>query len=614
MSRRLCAPVLAAVALALVPSAGHADAAPTANASTATVSVSVAPSALVSLPTSTLSALPTDVQGDLTAAQQPVTVQLDGAQTTATRSTTAADLTSAQSQASPLSIDVKALGAVLDQLHNALATLDGNISIPSLAATLADLGTITGNSTVMGLLGSLATQLTTLDTELATLNTDLGTVSSSVTTAVDDLQSTLTKQLGQQLQLLESAQAQLASGSNGQYQQFSAVTVPSAVTLPGDVPALPVVANLGAYDAAAVNATGATANNLSGPQGSGNESTTNLTVGPQVSLSTLQSAITALVNALTQATSTAQAVQALLTSAVETIIAQALPGGLDLSTLISQLQAAASPLDQLNSLVQALQLNSLIGCSDHGTGSCAVASVSVTPAGTGMHASATNKLVDLSVLPMGSELASALSRLGATAGTPLLEVQGLTSSADAVIGTSNDDSNAAGNFGSITVAGLPVVMGGQVNKAGLAPYVPALVLSSLPDSLSYGVVVPPIEISVPNVGTLTVDITTGTGQRTYTSATHRSASIALLQVRVLNGTTAGTNPVTTLGTTSAGPIATLNASSASAEVLAASTNPGEIVTQNLPTGAFGPWSLLAGGALVVAGGFLRRRSRKVRRG
>lgn len=609
----------AAAGLALLPAAVHADQ-PTgaaANAGTAALSLSLDPSALLSIPSADVQALPSNLRSLLTGALQPMTVRVDGANATASRNASASDLTAGHADAIPVSLDLSSLSQLLGNLHGVLSGLASSVSVPSLQSTLADLGTLTGNSTVMALLPSgLATQLQTLDTELGSLSSKLAALTADATAAVDALQSTLDQQLGALLQYATGLQADIdAAHPQGQVQSSSALTVPPQVSLPPLVPALPVVAQLAPYGATAVNGAGAGALGASGPQASSTEATTSLSVSPAMDLTNLRTDAATIATLVTQAQSTATAIVPQL-GAVSAIIATALPGGLSLSALVTDLGSAAAPAATLDTLVGDLQLEKALSCQTLGQSACVIASTSITPAGSGMHAIATSKLVDMSVLPMDATLASALSALGATAGTPLLDVQGVQATSDAIIDGTSSSATASGDVTYIAVAGLVVMDHGQIDTAALSPYVPASELNAVASGIPVGEPMN-LEITTP-AGVLTLQITLGAEQRTYTSAQHQSSSIGKMQVRLLNGDASGQHPLTRLGATGAGPIVTMNTATVSSEVLGTSTDgtqtivptgAGSNVTMG-QTGMVGPSGLLAGLGLVGAGAWLRRRARR----
>jgi hypothetical protein len=611
MSRRVWASVVAAgAAVALVPCTVVAEQPSSGSASTATLSLTVSPNALLAVPSSVAA----PVAAQLQAALQPISVQIDGAHTAGTRSASAADLSAGHADVTPLSINLEPLSQLLTELHSALTGLYGQISIPALPSALADVAAITGNSTVMGLLPSqLAADLTALNQQLASLTTKLANLPSDLTTAVDALQSTLIQSLGQQAKLVEGLSADLDSAHpNGQNSAQSAITVPPAVQLPPTVPTLPVVAQLAPFGATAVNAAGAHLYGVSGPQASSDESTTNLAVSPSMDLTNLQNDMAALQAVLQQVSGSISAIQPQL-GAVAAIIAQALPGGLDLSTLATQVTAATTPADQLAQLAQSLQLNKLLSCNPQSSGACTIAATSVTPSGAGVHAMASSKLVDLAVLPMSSTLATALSPLGAATGTPLLDVQGVQATADSFVDGDNGSQTTSSTLSHIAVAGLTVVDNGQIAKQSLSGHTCQPDVSTLPDTPPVG---EPMTLCLATPGgDLTLVITVGTPQYTYTGATHRSASLSKLELRILNGAPDRSNPVTALGATAAGPIATADMGGVTSEVLGTSatlvptSQQGSNVVME-QTGMFGAGSLVVGFGLLGLGFGLRRASRR----
>jgi hypothetical protein len=616
----------AAAVIALLPASAHADqvAGSTANASTAALSLSVTPTALLSVPQATVAQLPASLRTLLATALQPIVVHIDGANASASRTAAVADLVSGHSDATPISLDVASLGTLLSELHTVLATAGSNISLPSLQSALSDVATITGNSTVMALLpGALATQLNALNQQLASLTAQLAALSSDTTATVDALQTTLAKQVGAQLQYVTGLQADIdATHPTGQTASQSALTVPPQFPLPAHVPTPPVLANLAPFNATALTAVGASQAGAAGPQASSNESTSKIDVGPAMDLSNLAADVTTIQGLLSQANASIATIAPQLPG-VAAIINTALPGGLNLGPIGAQVTAAVGPAGVLGALVTGLGLNRLLSCSTLGTSSCAIASTSVRPEGTGLHAIATSKLVDIQALPIDAGLAASLSVLGASAGTPLLDVQGVQASSDAFIDGGNGSQTTTGSVTHIGVAGLSVIDNGQFNKPALSGHVPQPVYDALPGALPVGEPVT-LPIITP-AGTLTLQITLGAPQYTYTGSAHRSASLGRMSIRLLNGTDTGANPVTRFGASGAGPLVVMDTATVSSEVLGTSVSsgsggpgtPGSLVpagdgnnTTMGQTGLFGPSSLVVGLGLLGLGMLLRRRSRR----
>jgi hypothetical protein len=617
----------ATAALVLLPVAAHADQPVgfSANASTAALALSINPSALLSVPAADVQQLPANLRDLLTTALQPVVLNVDGATATALRTAAVADLVSGHSAATPVSLDAGPLATLFDEVHSVFRSLADSVSVPTLPSTLSDVATVTGNSTVMGLLPSgLQTQLLGLNAQLGSLSGRLASLASDATAAVDQLQVTLAQQLGAQLKFVTGVQADInAAHPTGQMQSAAAVTVPPQVSLPPLVSTLPVIAQLAPFGATAVTSAGAAQLGASGTQASSNESTTSIDVAPALSLTSLRSDMAAITTLLSQASSTASAIQSQLPG-VSAIINLALPGGLSLATLIAQVNTAAAPADQLNALVQGLGLNQMLSCRALASGSCVIASTSITPQGGGLHALATSKLVDMAVLPMDATMASVFAGLGASTGTPLLDVQGVQATTDAIVDGTTSTANASGDVTYISVAGLVVMNNGVINKAGLTGHLPPPVLNALPPTPEVGVPMPPLELQVGS-GYVTLEITVGAPQRVYTGASHQSASIGKMQVRLLNGDSNGQRPVQQFGATAAGPIVTMNTASVSSEVLGTSTNgtgtnggPDTLVPasdgSNVDmgkTGVFGPGWVVVGLGMLGLGAVLRRRSRPV---
>ncbi|HXA28470.1 MAG TPA: hypothetical protein VN193_06950 [Candidatus Angelobacter sp.] len=608
-----------AMAVALAPLAARADQQPvgaTANAGTAALSLSINPSALLSIPDTDVQALPLALRTLLTTALAPVVVQVDGASATASRTAAVADLVAGHSDATPVSLNLASLSSLLSTLHAVFSGLAAGVTVPSLQSTLSDVATVTGNSTVMALLPSgLQTQLQTLNTQLGALSAKLAALPVNAVAAVDQLQTVLAQQLGATLQYATGLAADInAAHPLGQVQSSSALTVPPQVSLPPLVSTMPVLAQLAPFGATAVTGAGATQLGASGPQASSSEATTNLSVAPALDLTNLRADMTAIATLLSQVSTTASAIVPQLPG-VASIIAGALPGGLSLSSLVADVNTAAAPADQLNTLVQDTQLDRMLTCQTLGTGSCVIASTAITPAGTGLHAISSSKLVDMSLLPLDSAaLAGALSALGAQPGTPLLDVQGVQATSDAIIDGTTSTAQASGDVTRIAVAGLVVMDHGQINTAALSPFVPQAELDAVKNGVPVG---EPMLLEInTGAGVLTLQITLGTEQRTYTSTQHQNASIGKMQIRLLNGDRNGANPVHRLGASQPGAIVTMNTATVSSEVLGTSTDgtgttvpasAGSNVTMG-QTGLFGPLGFVGGVGLLGLGAALRRRS------
>ena len=640
-TRRITAAVAAMAAMLPLAARAGAPVNGTATAGTAALTLTVDPTALLSIPSADLDALPSTWRDTLRTALQPVTVQVDGANASASRTAADLDLVAGHSDATPIALNLTSLSQLLAELRTVLSGVAGTVTVPSLSSTLAAVQAVTSNATVMALLpGGVASGLQTLSTQLTALSTALTAMSSDATAAVDALQTALTQQLSALLQYTTGLQADIDTAHpDGQVQSSAALTVPPPITLPSLVPAMPVIAQLAPFGATAVTAGGATLFGASGPQASSSEATTSLDVSPAMDLTSLRSDMAAVTTLLTQALSTASSLQAQLPAV------SALTGGLDLSTLIANLTAAQTPASQLDTLVEDLQLEKMLSCDTLGTGSCVIASTAITPTGSGLHAIATSKLVDLSVLPMDATLASAFGAFGAHAGTPLLEVQGVQASSDAIIDGTTSTAQASGDVTYISVAGLVVMDHGAINTAALQPYVPQSELDKVTGVLPIG---EPMVLEInTGAGVLTLQITLGTEQRTYTATQHQSASLGKMQVLLLNGDAHGANPATAFGASRPGTIVNLNTASVSSEVLGSSTAAGSSPTpapsggatptpsdgagqtslrnasgtdtlvpestgSNVDmgkTGMAGSWWFAVGAALVALGAWLRRRSR-----
>jgi hypothetical protein len=237
----------------------------------------------------------------------------------------------------------------------------------------------------------------------------------------------------------------------------------------------------------------------------------------------------------------------------------------------------------------------------------------VVPQGAGVHAIATSKVVDLAVLPMSPKLATAIGAPAAT-GTPLLDVQGLQATSDSFIDGSNGNQTTSSSLTHLAIAGVTVIDNGQIIQQSLSGSACQPNPSSLPSGLPVGM---PMTLCLATpTGDVTVIITVGTPQSTYSGATHRAISLTKAEIRLLNGAPDGTHPLTALGATQVGTIASVDMGAVSSEVMGiSSSGSGGLVPASQggsnvvmsQTGMFGPGSLVIGFALL-GGAFLLRRA------
>jgi len=588
--------VAAAAAVALVPGAVFAAQPYSGSAITATLTVSVNPNALLTLPGSDI---PASVSSLLGGTLPNLSAQVNASHATATRSGSAADLSAGHADVTPLALDVSSVSTLLGNIDSALQALWGQVSLTALQATQTALQTLTSDTTVMAQLSpSLASDLTTLEGQLSSLAAQLTALPNVLPAAIDQLEGLLANVTRGLTADLDSAHP------DGQNSTAVAVTVPPSAPLPSLVQSAPEVANLTPFSATAVNAAGATQFGASGPQAAGTEGASSIDVAPVMDLTSLANDLVTLRSTLQQVQGSINTITPLL-GPVSAIIALALPGGLDLTTLLVQVTSALGPVGDLVTMVQNIALNGAMVCNDLGTGACSLGSTSVTPRGAGIDATATSKVVQLQVLPMDQALAAAVN---AAAGTPLLEVDGLQAGTDAYIDGSNGTQTATSSLTDLSIAGTQVVKNGQIQGAALSGSPCQPDASNLPSTLVPG---EPMTFCIATpVGDVSAIVTLGQSQTTYTAGSHRSVSLTELEVRLLNGAPDGSSaPITTLGTTQAGTIATVDMGSVSSEVLGASLVPTSQGSSNVvmeQTGMFGPGSLLFGFGLLGGGALLRR--------
>jgi hypothetical protein len=185
--------------------------------------------------------------------------------------------------------------------------------------------------------------------------------------------------------------------------------------------------------------------------------------------------------------------------------------------------------------------------------------------------------------PLSGLLGGAGSSGGLLSGLPLLEITGISSSAQAVLGPNSGDPSGASSLGAIKVLGIPVVNLDQV--VGLA-------------------VGTSKTIAIPATG-ISLIIDRGVPQIGMNTATSKSVSVAALNVRLVNDGTGLLGSLLSAGNTSK-PIAEVALANSVASVSTsapANTTVPAVAPINGPTppstGMFGPASFAAAGILAA---------------
>lgn len=567
--------LLAFLALPVVaPATSRADTTPTPSGSAKAVSLqlSLSPQALVNIAlpqalTSLLASLPCNV-GTVAgnALTSTTTVSLDASSNDGTLNSGATDFVSGEATSEALGVDLQGINDLVTGIEN---VLNGDFSC------------LTGGSST-GLPVDVQSLLTPLTTALHGVTQPLlGELSASI-----NINKTLHVTLDQN--------------------PLTADLLDLHTPL-GDL-------NLGPYDAVAVTQAGAQKFGIStGPQLEAHNSTTNIDVGAKLPLGSLGS-LGNLGDLFTNLTKTIQgdlsSVTSQLgllgggaapTSSVVNTVCTTLGGllgttGLNCSTLSANPATGASTLlPQLTSLQGSLTsllnglpaLQNLLGALPSSidllgliqTGG-ETSSVLTQPQNGGVHSMASTVLPDLKVLEV--------------AGTPLIEVKGLSSSAEAFV--NGVDTSAPK---------------GTVNFLEL-------------DILGHGITIPGVgtnqTITVPTpLGDVTVVIGLGTPQTINNTPNRKTEAASALHVALINGDANGANPITLLGGKGGSIVDLLVAGSqvddAMTAVAATPQTSVQATSASLPsTGMVGPLGLAGVGILGLAAAgfrFASRRGRKV---
>lgn len=561
----------------IAPVTSSADTTPSGLAKASSMSLSLSPQALavLALPSqlqTALSALPCNVGTVLTnALTDTTTVALDAASNNGTLNNAAGDLLSGE--------------ATSEAVHIGLAGVDDLVSGVNKVLN-GDLACLTGNSTTLPVnVSSLLTQL----------QGSLGNVTAPLQSVLGSLGGSLN--INQVLHVLLDQQPQSSDVLN----------------LTGPLTNL----QLGPYDAVAVSQAGAQKYGITtGPQLEAHNTTTNLGIGQSLPLGSLGNVSELLSNLVSTVQTDLSGVtsqitslggNSVTTSVVQTVcstISGLLPtGGLNCSSLpVDPTSAVSTLLPQLTSLQSTLQgvlnglpalqnvlrmLPSSLNLADLINTAGDTSSVLTQPQNNGVHSLATTSFADLKVLQL---LGNALPGLGTDA--PLLELKGISSSAEALV----NGSDASAPKGTVSLGELDV-LGHAIPLTGLGTG-------------------QTITIPTP-LGDLSVVVAIGTPQTINNTPQRKTIQASALTVQIINGDGNGNNPITLLGVQQDPTILALEVAGTQVDdsmTPASAVNAATTSTTSLPsTGMVGPLGLAGVGVLGLAAAGLRLAARRSRR-
>jgi hypothetical protein len=540
----------------------------------ASLVVQISPQALLALPKQVLDAIPPDPTGlgvaDILRRGLTGTldIELDASSVRASLDRARTDLTGGSAESTALKLDLGALTPLLDNLRTVLGRL-----VPAAPALQG---------------------VQTLQSQLAAVGQQLGL-------AVDNPIKALLAGLADRVKLNKTLSAALDPSH-----PHGASVVSDLIDLSG----IPVSGQLAPFRATAVDSVGAGTSKVSGPQASADNDTTVLTVGAgPLKLGSLDlNNLNALIGSL----------QGLIGSLAQTVTAiTAAPSGTPLGTILANPALAALPSNPITSQLGALpvpqatqQINGTIGqltgllsslkaltglnlgsidlpslLKTHGVTSTALVEPKSTSGGSGVHAVATSKFLDISVLNLLGSLLPASAGTGMNPSAPLLELDAVTSVAEAFAnGADTSAPTASSQIGGIKVLGQPVPV----------PDLPASTVQA---------------IGSDEIGYLTVSITRATsGHVVNNDVNRKTVDIAPLEIRLLNGNFAagrtGDHPLLAAVTGGAGGDivrvsvvpAAVDAGVNAIPPQTSSPPPQNAVTPK--TGLFGPGAFLIGGGVL----------------
>jgi hypothetical protein len=207
----------------------------------------------------------------------------------------------------------------------------------------------------------------------------------------------------------------------------------------------------------------------------------------------------------------------------------------------AKLSAALDGLTALNTALNGLNLPDVANLVSVKDSIATAKTVPVT--GGGVASSATARVGQLAVLPVGDQLATTInSVLGnvpktagitlapLTASTPLLSIDGITSTADAAVGPGTKSPLGTAGLNKVSVLGQTINLDQALpNLNGATPDGVPTIQPLGPGEEWHHV------FTVPGVGSVTLDITRGVQQTVADTADYRSVNMAALDLRLING-------------------------------------------------------------------------------
>jgi hypothetical protein len=201
---------------------------------------------------------------------------------------------------------------------------------------------------------------------------------------------------------------------------------------------------------------------------------------------------------------------------------------IDLSALKLWDTKLAAALDSLNGVIDALAKLQLPDITNLVTSKEDIATAKTVPVlGGGVASTATSTLGSLSVLPIGAALTNLVNTAITTAGlplsqvsatTPLLSIDGITSSAQAAVGAGSSSPTGSAGLRTISVLGQTIDLDNATKGLALGP------------GQEWN-----IPVTIPALGSVTLDITRGVPQIVADTPTYREVHMAALDVRLING-------------------------------------------------------------------------------
>jgi len=219
----------------------------------------------------------------------------------------------------------------------------------------------------------------------------------------------------------------------------------------------------------------------------------------------------------------------ILSGAVNTVTTDTGLNTVDLTALKTWDTKLNDTMAALTNVIDALSSLKLPDVTKLVTSANDLATSKTTPmAGGGVASMATSTLGSVSILPIGGSLmnivntaigTSGLSLKQVTASTPLLQVTGINSEADASVGPKGAGSeNASSGLGSVSILGQTINLDDATTGTLLAPG----------SEIN-------IPVTIPVLGTVTLDITRGVKQVVADTSSYREVRMAALDITLTNG-------------------------------------------------------------------------------